>query len=408
MERRAFIKGSALAMFGAGRAPMWLARAATAPAKGRKVLVAVFQRGAADGLNMVVPFGEQLYYDLRPGIAIPRPSQENGALDLNGFLGLHPALAPLKPLFDRKELAIVEAVGSPDATRSHFDAQDYMESGTPGIKATRSGWMNRSLGQEEPVSPLRAVSMGAALPKVLRGTNPAVAVRDLRDFGVKDQSANLALNGMYTRSADARLEGAGKATFEAADIIASLLKEPYSPAPGAEYPPGRFGESLRQIARLIKAGVGLEVAFTDIGGWDHHVNEVGARALQGPLANLLKEFGAGIAAFHADLGEQTEQVVLVTMSEFGRTVRENGSRGTDHGHANVMFVLGGKVRGGEVYGRWPGLAADRLYEGRDLAVTTDFRDVLGALVKEYPGNSDLSSVFPGYAPVGRNLRGILS
>jgi uncharacterized protein (DUF1501 family) len=394
-SRRAFLKGSALAMFGLGTAPMWLSRAVYAgegPARRRKVLVAIFQRGAVDGLNVVVPYGEQRYYDMRPTIAIPRPDgSPHSAIDLDGFFGLHPSLAPLKPIFDAKQLAIVDAVGSPDPTRSHFDAQDYMESGTPGLKATGDGWLNRALEKQAgPVSPLRAVSLGANLPRSLRGRNDAVAINNLNEFQIKDMRSSDTFESMYASSVDTMMHGTGKETFDAVKIMQSIQKQSYVSANGAKYPAGRFGQSLQQIARLIKADVGLEVAFTDIGGWDTHVNEMGQ------LANNLGDFGQCLAAFYQDLGDRMDDVTVVTMSEFGRTAKENGNRGTDHGHANAMFVMGGDVRGGKVYGDWPGLQAEQLYEGRDLNLTTDFRDVLSELVGHHLGNRNLKAVFPGY------------
>ncbi len=405
-SRRFFLKGSALAMFGVGGAPAWLARAAAQTGSRRKVLVVVFQRGAADGLNIVVPYGESRYYSLRPTINVPRPGNgDDAAVDLDGFFGLHPSLAPLKPLYEAKTLAIVEAVGSPDPTRSHFDAQDFMESGTPGRRATQSGWLNRALPAERgTLSPLRAVSLGPELPLTLRGANPAVAVANLQSFRLPGPSVTGAFASMYGDAADSTLRSAGRETFEAMAIIQRLDQEPYAPSGNVEYPNGRLGQSLRQIARLIKANVGLEVAFAEIDGWDHHVNEVGANATEGQLANVLREFGGSLAAFYADLGPRIEDVTVVTMSEFGRTAHENGDRGTDHGHANVMFVMGGGVRGGRVYGDWPGLAGGQLYEGRDLALTTDFRDVLAEAVVKQLGNRDLGSVFPGYGqPRFRNL-----
>ena len=390
LSRRIFVRNSALAMVGVGSAPLWLERAALADdasGRKRKVLVAIFQRGAADGLNIVVPYGEQRYYDLRPSIAVPRAS----AIDLNGFFGLHPALAPLKPLWDRQELAIVHAAGSPDPTRSHFDAQDYMESGTPGLKATGDGWLNRALpASAGKPSPVRAVSLGPALPRALRGSNSALAVENLNTFAVRDRAAAEALQSMYANSADKLLGGTARETFEAVALLQSLQKTPYEPSAGASYPRGRFGQSMRQIAQLIKADAGVEVAFADIGGWDHHVNE----AIQ--LTNRLNEFGSSLAAFCQDLGDRMEDVVVVTMSEFGRTAKENGNRGTDHGHANAMFVMGGSVNGGKIFGKWPGLAAEQLYEQRDLALTTDFRDVLSEAVYRHLGNRSIQPVFPNY------------
>ena len=416
ISRRLFLKSSGIAsgltMFGAGMAPGWLARAAdTSSTPRKKVLVAIFQRGAVDGLNMVVPFGEKSYYDLRPNLAIPAPTTKTGkndsALDLNGFFGLHPALAPLQTMFANNVLAVVEAVGSPDPTRSHFDAQDYMESGTPGRKATSDGWLNRSLpalvGAQTPV---RAVGFGAELPRALRGTNPALAVNNLNDFKVRDELGAASFETMYANTLDKALNNTGRDTFEAVKTVQALQKQTYVPANGAKYPNGRFGQTLQQIAQLIKSDVGLEVAFADVGGWDTHVNEIGGTPATGQLANLLTPFAQALAAFHQDMGDAMADIAVITMSEFGRTAKENGNRGTDHGHANVMFAFGGNIRGGKVYGDWPGMTPDRLYENRDLAVTTDFRDVLGELVAHHLGNTNLAQVFPGYSK--SRFRGLIS
>jgi uncharacterized protein (DUF1501 family) len=400
-SRRIFLKNTGLAMVGIGAAPAWLQRALyaqDAPGQRKKILVAIFQRGAADGLNIVVPHGEKRYYDLRPTIAIPK----SDVLDLDGMFGLNPALAPLKPLFDSKQLAIVHAAGSPDPTRSHFDAQDYMESGTPGNKGTNDGWMNRALPPiHGPVSPVRAVSLGPNLPRSMRGSNSAIAVDNINNFQVKDMVAAKALQSLYQDSHDQVLNGTGKETFDAVSLLQSIQKTPYSPAAGAQYPTGRFGDNMRQIAQLIKANVGVEVAFADIGGWDHHVNEIPL------LTRLLGDFGKGLAAFYQDLGDRMQDVVVVTMSEFGRTAKENGNRGTDHGHANCMFAMGGAVKGGKVYGKWPGLGPEQLNENRDLALTTDFRDVLGEMVVTHLGNRSLKQVFPGYVGGPANFRGLL-
>jgi uncharacterized protein (DUF1501 family) len=401
LSRRLFLRDSAIAMAGIGAAPIWLQRAALANETAgprKKILVAIFQRGAADGLNIVIPHGEQRYYDLRPTIAIPR----NEVLDLDGLFGLHPSLAPLKPLWDKQELAIVHAAGSPDPTRSHFDAQDYMESGTPGVKSTADGWLNRALAPEAgKSSPVRAVSLGPTLPRAMRGKNDAVAVESLGAFTVRDAAAAKALEAMYAGTSDQILNGTGRETFEAVSLLQSLQKTPYQPAGGAQYPSGRFGTSLKQIAQIIKADVGLEVAFADIGDWDHHVQEPNR------MPARLAEFGASLAAFYQDLGDRMEDVVLVTMSEFGRAAKENGDRGTDHGHANAMFVMGGPVKGGKVYGQWPGLAPEQLYENRDLALTTDFRDVLGEAVYAHLNNHQIDKVFPGYRPNPTNFKSYL-
>jgi uncharacterized protein (DUF1501 family) len=385
MNRRLFLKNSAVAMFGVGSTPLWLHRAAfAADAPRKKVLVAIFQRGAVDGLNVVVPYGDKSYAGLRPNIAI------KDALDLDGFFGLHPALAPLKPIYDAKQLAVIHAVGSPDPTRSHFDAQDYMESGTPGRKTTSDGWLNRALPAQSKPSPVRAVSMGTSLARALRGSNAAVALQTVDGFEVRDP----AFEAMYANTVDQVMGGAGKETFEALKLMESIRKQSYTPANGAQYPNNALGQSLLQIARLIKADVGLEVAFADMGGWDTHANE------PAQLQNLLTQFGTALAAFYRDMQDRMDDVSVVTMSEFGRTAKENGARGTDHGHANAMFAFGGGIRGGKVYGDWPGLAPDQLYQQRDLAMTTDFRDVLGELVVGVP----VASVFPGYtAPKFRGL-----
>jgi uncharacterized protein (DUF1501 family) len=396
-------------MAGIGSAPLWLERAAFAgeqQAGRKKILVAIFQRGAADGLNIVIPHAERRYYDLRPSIAIPRPSvntaTEDAAIDLDGFFGLHPSLAGLKPLWQQQRLAIVHAAGSPDPTRSHFDAQDYMESGTPGFKGTSDGWLNRALpAAGGKISPVRAVSLGPNLPRTLRGAQNAIAVENLGNFTVRDADASKMLQSMYAGTTDQVLNGAGRETFEAVALLQSIQKTPYQPSDGASYPKGRFGDSMRQIAQLIKADVGVEVAFADIGGWDHHTNE------PGQLTNVLREFGNSLAAFHQDLGDRMEDVVVVTMSEFGRTARENGNRGTDHGHANAMFVMGGPVKGGKVYGKWPGLAPEQLNEERDLALTTDFRDVLSEAVYSHLGNHSINSVFPSYEANPSKFRGLL-
>jgi uncharacterized protein (DUF1501 family) len=376
----------------------------------RKTLIAIFQRGAVDGLNMVVPFGESSYYDLRPTIAVPKPGATDGAIDLDGFFGLHPSLLPFKALFDSKRLAIIHASGSPDNTRSHFDAQDYMESGTPGVKSTNDGWLNRYLQakKESERSLFRAVSLTQTTPRVLQGRAPTISMTNLSDFAIRAGKSSADLQGgfeaIYARETNDRLAGMGRETFEAVNYLKKVNPAQYKPANGAAYPRTPFGNSLLQIAQLLKAGVGLEVAFTDIGGWDTHVNEGNSR---GQLGNLLQQFGTGISALYQDLGQQMDDVVILTMSEFGRTARENGNRGTDHGHANAMFVLGNSVRGGKVYGKWPGLKKDQLNEGRDLALTTDFRDVSSEVAARHLGAANVQAIFPGYNSSSANFRNFL-
>jgi uncharacterized protein (DUF1501 family) len=400
ITRRIFLRNSAFAVVGTAAVPSFLTRAALGAVEngGRtKRLVVIFQRGAADGLNIVVPHAEPQYYAMRPSINIPRKS----VIDLNGFLGLHPSLSAFQPLWQQGHLAIVHAAGSPDTTRSHFDAQDFMETGTPGVKITEDGWLNRSLhgrpgGAQS--SPFRAIALGPSVPRILSGSEPAVAMNNINDFSVggknpKASPAASAFEAMYDHSSDSVLHGTGEETFDAVKMLKTADPGKYPAAPGANYPKGRFGDSLRQLAQLIKANLGVQVAFADISGWDHHVNE---GSTEGQLATVLTEFSESLAAFWIDLGDLMEDTIVVTMSEFGRTARENGNRGTDHGHANVMFAMGGPVKGGKVYGRWPGLDQSQLYEGRDLALTTDFRQVIGEAVARHMGNKNLANVFPGY------------
>jgi uncharacterized protein (DUF1501 family) len=404
ISRRVFVKAGALAMVSLGLDPLFLDRLAYAvrPAgrnADRRILVVLFQRGAVDGLNMVVPHGESAYYRERPRIAIPRAE----LVDLDGHFGLHPALAALKPLWDNRSLAAVHAVGSPDATRSHFDAQDYMETGTPGVKSTPDGWLNRYCrhDQEHRQTAFRAVAFGPQLPRILAGSAPALALDDLTAFGLR--AGQPAVRDRLTRAFEELYEGAGTGLlasssaegFAAVQMLKQANPAQYTPAHGAEYPPGRLGRSLRQIAQLIKSDVGLEIAFADASGWDTHVNQ---GAAQGQLAGRLRELGGSLAAFAQDLGERLRDVVVLTLSEFGRTVRENGNAGTDHGHATAMLALGGPVDGGRVLGRWPGLDEAARYEGRDLAVTTDFRDLVGEVVQRHLGARGLAAVFPGYEP----------
>jgi uncharacterized protein (DUF1501 family) len=411
-SRRFFLKSSGLALVSFGMVPRVFVRSAWA-ARGagrRKTLVVAFQRGACDGLNTVIPYAEEAYRRLRPTIAIPAPrgGSREAALDLDGRFGLHPALEPLLPLWKENGLGIVHAIGSPDSTRSHFDAQDYMESGTPGRKSTDDGWMNRCLqGRPDPeATPFRAVSLTPTLPRALAGRAPAVALGSLQQFGLRggtETETAHAFEDMYGRGGRDVVHGAGQEAFAAIEFLRKADPARYRPAPGVQYR-GRYGEALKQVAQLIKADVGVELAFTEIGGWDHHAAEGG---VQGQLAARLREFGGALAAFHQDLGDRMQDVVLVTLTEFGRTVRENGNRGTDHGHAGVSFVMGGAVRGGTVHGRWPGLDGSQLHEGRDLALTTDFRDLLAELLARHLGAADLARVFPGHAAGPSRYPGVM-
>jgi uncharacterized protein (DUF1501 family) len=417
MDRRVFMKSGALAMVTMGLSPSFLRRttfgaelldgAAVKGAARGKTLICLFQRGAADALNVVVPHGDAAYYRSRPNIAIPRPTLgagQAGAIDLDGFYGLHPALAPLKPLWDMGILAPVHAVGSPSSTRSHFDAQDYMETGTPDRKGTRDGWVNRYLAvkgtceagcaHDAKPSPFRAVAMTQQTPRMLDGPAPTIAMNSLNEFSVRTAGpAAERLEALYrTGSADV-VHAAGGEMFEAVKILKAANPQKYLPQNGAAYPTTPFGQRLRQIAQLVKADVGLEVAFADVGGWDTHVNQGGST---GQLAQRLDDFARSIAALVADLGDRMADVTIMTMSEFGRTVRQNGNGGTDHGHAGALFVVGGSVKGRKVHGRWPGLEPEQLHEGRDLALTTDFRSVFSEVAARSLGATRLETVFPGF------------
>jgi uncharacterized protein (DUF1501 family) len=352
---------------------------------------------------------------MRPTIAIPRPvsGAANAAIDLNGFFGLHPSLSPFKQMWDDGILATVHAVGSPSNTRSHFDAQDYMESGTPDNKGTHDGWLNRYLAVKGTCdechagkpAPFRAVSMTPQTPRILEGPNPTVAMNSLDEFTVRSTGSQAeSIEALYkTGSADV-VHAAGGEMFEAMKILRAANPQQYQPENNAAYPRSPFGQHLRQIAQLIKADVGLEVAFADVGGWDTHVNQGGAT---GQLAGRLTDFADSISALVKDLGARMADVTILTMSEFGRTARENGSRGTDHGHATSMFVIGGDVKGKKVYGKWPGLEMEQLNEGRDLALTTDFRSVFSEVAFKHLGAAKMDAVFPGFKGNDKNWLGIL-
>lgn len=405
-SRRVFMKNGGLALLSLGFAPAFLERTVEAAgAARRRILITIFQRGAVDGLNMIVPFGEREYYSSRPSIAIPRPGGADGAVDLDGFFGLHPRLSSLKPLWDSKQLAIVHASGSPDGTRSHFDAQDYMESGTPGVKSTQDGWLNRYLHAREhaEATPFRAVALAPQMPRSLQGLAPALAIGQIGQFGIRagqgTEMMQASFESEYAAAADKVLNRTGSQAFDAVRMLKAADPAKYQPENGAEYPRSGYGEALRQIAQLIKADVGLEVAFAEAGGWDTHVNQ---GASVGQLAGRLDDFARGIAALARDLGDRMADVVILTMSEFGRAVAENGNRGTDHGHGNAMMIIGGQnVRGGKVYGRWPGLAREQRYDGRDLAVTTDFRSVFSEVVRGHLGVADTRTIFPGFKDAQR-------
>ncbi len=414
ITRRVFLKTSGIALIGLGLDPIFLTRAAYAvqrrPSARGKTLVCIFQRGAVDGLNMIVPHGEDIYYRERPRIAVPPPQKPGGAIDLDGHFGMHPALQPLESYYRSGTLAVVHAVGSPDPSRSHFEAQDYMETGTPGIKSTADGWLNRYLAhaREHRDTPFRGVAIGRELPRALRGAAPALTIENLETFGVRapDRARDRltrAFEELYAASSTGLVASSSAQALEAIRMLRAIDPDRYRPAADADYPQSPLGRSLRQIAQLIKADTGVEVAFTDVGGWDTHVNQGGS---EGQLAVRLGDFARSLAAFARDLGERLADVVVLTMSEFGRTVAENGNLGTDHGRATAMLVLGGETQGGRVLGRWPTLDPARRFEGRDLAVTTDFRDLFAEVLVGHLGPADLGAIFPGFQSAPERWPGV--
>jgi uncharacterized protein (DUF1501 family) len=412
MERRVFMKSGALALVTLGLSPRFLRRTAfgmelARAREGKKTLICLFQRGAADALNIVVPHGEQAYYAMRPSIGIPRQT----VIDLDGFFGFHPSLGSFKNLYDRKLLAAVHAVGSPSTTRSHFDAQDYMETGTPDDKNTPDGWLNRYLAakgtcEECKVTPFRAVSLTPQTPRILEGPAPTVAMNSLAEFSIRATGNDVErLEALYRTGSADLVHGTGAEMFDAVKMLKAANPQSYQPANNAVYPRSQFGQRLQQIAQLIKMDLGVEIAFADVGGWDTHVNQ---GAATGQLANRLDDFAKSIEALVNDLGDRMADVTILTMSEFGRMAKENGNGGTDHGHAGALFVIGGDVKGGKVYGKWPGLQQEQLYEGRDLALTTDFRSVFAEVAGRHLGATALGNIFPGYSGSKGDWLGVLS
>jgi uncharacterized protein (DUF1501 family) len=366
--------------------------------KGR--LVVVFLRGAVDGLNVVVPHAEAAYYDARPTIAIGRLNSEGGVCDLDGFFGLHPALGSMLPLWNERTLAFVHACGSPDPTRSHFDAQDYMESGTPGIKSTHDGWLNRLLAQlPGGHAPTEALSLGPTLPRILSGKLPVANLplgrAATRPMPLDRPMVETAFDRMYG-GMDALSVAYREGRASRAKLMTDLQRDMADADAGAPSPQG-FSDDASRLARLIRRDPSIRVAFLALGGWDTHVSQ---GAAQGQLAAHLAQLAAGLSGFAKALGPEYQDTVVLVISEFGRTLKENGNGGTDHGHGNVVWLMGGPVRGGKVYGRWPGLAKSALYQERDLAVATDFREPIGAVLRSHLGLTDaqVAQVFPGKPP----------
>jgi len=393
--------------------PGWLPRMAFAPrgkAPRGDVLLVVFLRGAADMLNVVVPHGEEAYYQMRPTLAIPRPDDLRAktterVIDLDGFFGLHPSMSSLLPAWRAGHLGIVHACGAPDESRSHFRAMELMERGVTDERGPASGWVGRHLASLDTgnASPLRAIGLGEQAPRSLRGRVPVTALKSIADFHLRgDLQATsrmqTILSSLYRD--DEALAGVAIETLNVLHTLKKLDPASYVPSGGARYPETDFGMGLKQVAMLIKSGVGLEVAAIDLGGWDTHFSQGGS---QGLMSGLMNDLATGLAGLHADLGLAMEAVSIVVMSEFGRRAYENASLGTDHGHGGALLLLSGQVRGGKVHGNWPGMAEGQLFGPGDLAVTTDYRDVLSELCRKRLNNPAVNQVFPDFAPKETNV-----
>ena len=402
------MKEAALALFGIGMGgvPTFIARAAGSskflqPYKKNKVLVFIFQRGAMDGLMAVTPFTDPFLKAARPTLFMDaaKTSANKPLIDLDGRFGLHPGMAAFENLFKEKRLAIVHGMGSPNNTRSHFDAQDYMESGTPFNKGTASGWLNRAVGLlGHDATPFRAVSITSAMPRSFYGDNETMAISNLQDFAGSlkgnTMAANLAAKSfedLYDETSSSLLNKTGKESFGAIKMLQQSDVKNYRPANGAAYPLSPLGNSLKQIAQLIKMDVGMEVAFAESGGWDTHYNQ---GAVTGTFARNITDFSDSIASFWTDLGTLQDDVTLMTSTEFGRTVKQNGSNGTDHGRASCAFIIGNDVNGGKVHGSVKELSVENLADGRDLAVTTDFRSIFSEVAGKHLKINNDTVLFP--------------
>lgn len=377
---------------------------------GNRRLVVVFMRGAVDGLNVVVPYGDSQYYEQRPNIAIPRPGGgDAAAIDLDGHFGLHPGLASLMPQWRDGTLAFVHACGSPDPTRSHFDAQDFMESGTPGVRTTPDGWMNRVLAALPGFhGPTEAVSIGATVPRILSGRMAVANILQgraaARPLPLDNPQIEDAFDQLY--SGTDQLSATFRDGQAARKRLLAELQQDMTEADAGAPPADGFSDDTGRLARLIARDPSIRLAFLAVGGWDTHVNE---GSFKGQLANHLKPLGDGLASFASQLGPAYENTVIVVISEFGRTVHENGNGGTDHGHGNVMWVMGGPIRGARVYAGWNGLAPEDLYQERDVPVTTDFREPIGNVLRSHMGMpaQQISLVFPDHPSDSGNVNGLL-
>jgi uncharacterized protein (DUF1501 family) len=397
ISRRIFLKGAGLAVVGVGADPSsLLTRVAEAAVASDRILVHVFLRGGADGLNMVVPYGDPDYYDARGEIALPGPGKAGGVVRLDDQFGLHPGMAALKPLYVEGRLAFVHAMGNYQLTRSHFSAQDFSETGTPGVRGATSGSLTRTLQGLPGRRVTKAVSFSTQTPLALMGEEKVLVALNLRAFRLRAKNwqaeAEQRLRAMYEGTPLAAVTGE---IFEGIESLRTVLSGGDQPANGAVYPAAPVGNSLRQAAQIIKAGVGSRCIFCGVSGnadFDTHALQLDKNAVDYPA------LASALAAFDRDLGRAIDRVVVVVTTEFGRSVRVNGSRGTDHGTAFCGMVLGGGVKGGRIYGRWPGLKKSQLYEDRDLAVTTDFRDVFLEVARKHLRIADPGPIFPGYAP----------
>lgn len=409
-SRRAFIKSGGLALFGIGigGVPSFIANAAnsgkiTGAYQRKKILVCIFQRGAMDGLMAVTPFTDEYLKAARPGLFMSAAKGSSGSplIDLDGRFGLHPTMKAFENLFREKRLGIVHGIGSPNNTRSHFDAQDYMESGTPFRKGTASGWLNRAVGlMGHDATPFRAVSLTSSLPRSFYGDNPSVAINNLQDFAIQmkgnQTGANMAAKSfedLYDQTTSGLLKETGKESFEALKMLQKADTKNYKPSYDAAYPNSALGNSMKQIAQLIKMDVGLEVGFAESGGWDTHFNQ---GREQGVFARNATDLSNSIAAFWTDMGQYQDDVTVMTMTEFGRTVKQNGTGGTDHGRASCNFILGNDLNGGIVHGTMNPLAIENLEDGRDLTVTTDFRSVFSEVADKHLKINNDSVLFPDW------------
>lgn len=400
MNRREFIRSAGLLSLSVliPQASGWAWAAPEVADSGSSRLVVIFLRGAADGLNIVVPYSDPSYYSLRPTIAIPKPGAELGALDLDGTFGLHPSLAPILPLWKSKSLAFVTCSGSPDPTRSHFDAQDYMESGVPGNKITATGWLNRLLAQmPDNKSPVRAINVGNTMPRILQGPI-SVASYEAKPSGRISALDRPGVLSSFAQMYEGRNDDLGKNFAEAVSarkVLNSRLQDEMIAADQGAPLAKNFRGFGQQLGRLFHQVPSTRVAFIALGGFDTHVNQ---GASKGALANNLATLGTGLAEFVTGLGPAYERTIIAVVSEFGRTVKENGNSGTDHGHGNVLWLLGGPVAGGKIYGKWDGLAGRALFEGRDLPVTTDFRSVMSAIIEEHMtiDKKGMTCIFPDF------------